>query len=277
VLKPHGVIYLMVYAPYGRTGISMLQEYCRTLGVGRSDREIADLRTAVAALPSQHPLHAELATSRDAWNTDALADALLNPRDQSYTVRELFDLFDRGNVRFERWYWQAPYLPACGTFAATPHASRVARLPPRDQYAAMELWRATIGAHSVVVAKDDAPDDTEVKVRFDDQRWSRFVPIRLPYTLCVEERLPEGAAAVLLNRSHQHRDLLLTITAPEKRMFDAIDGQRTIAEIAVRAGLESAADCSKTFFEQLWLYDQVVFDTSGEATASRESRTSSTR
>ena len=37
VLKPDGAIYLMVYAPYGRTGIYMLQEYCRTLGVGRSD------------------------------------------------------------------------------------------------------------------------------------------------------------------------------------------------------------------------------------------------
>jgi len=46
VLKPDGVLYLMVYAPYGRTGISMLQEYCRTLGVGRSDGEIADLRTS---------------------------------------------------------------------------------------------------------------------------------------------------------------------------------------------------------------------------------------
>jgi hypothetical protein len=72
---------------------------------------------------------------------------------------------------------------------------------------------------------------------------------------------------VLLNRSHQHRDLLLTITVPEKRMFDAIDGQRTIAEIAIRAGLESAADCAKGFFEKLWQYDQVVFDTVGGATS----------
>src|SRR4030095_6365314 len=98
VLKPDGVIYLMVYAPYGRTGIYMLQEYCRTLGVGRSDQDIADLRAAVAALPPQHPLHAELATSRDARNTHALADALLNPRDQSYSVNALFDLIEQGGM-----------------------------------------------------------------------------------------------------------------------------------------------------------------------------------
>jgi hypothetical protein len=150
------------------------------------------------------------ATSRDARNTHALADALLNPRDQSYSVHALFDLIERGGMRFERWYWQAPYLPECGAFAATPHANRVARLPPRGQYAALELWRGTMGAHSVVVSRDDRPEDTGVKVGFDDARWSGFVPIRVAYTLCVEERLPQGAAAVLLNRSHQHRDLLLT-------------------------------------------------------------------
>jgi len=124
-----------------------------------------------------------------------------------------------------------------------------------------------MGAHSVVLSRDDGPEDTGVKVSFDDARWSGFVPIRVAYTLCVEESLPQGAAAVLLNRSHQHRDLLLMVTAPEKRMFDAIDGQRTIAEIAVRAGLEHAADCAKRFFEKLWRYDQVVFDTVGGATS----------
>src|SRR4030095_13495854 len=130
VLKPDGVIYLMVYAPYGRTGIYMLQEYCRTLGVGRSDVDIADLRAAVAALPPQHPLHAELATSRDARNPHALADALLNPRDQSYSVHALFDLIERGGMRFERWYWQAPYLPECAGIAGKAHTPRAAASPP---------------------------------------------------------------------------------------------------------------------------------------------------
>ena len=36
VLSPEGAMHLMVYAPYGRTGIYMLQEYCRRLGIGTS-------------------------------------------------------------------------------------------------------------------------------------------------------------------------------------------------------------------------------------------------
>ena len=84
VLKSEGSMYLMVYAPYGRTGVYMLQDYCRRLGIGTSEREICDLMAVLKALPQQHPLAALLSGSRDAANPDALADALLNPRDRSY-------------------------------------------------------------------------------------------------------------------------------------------------------------------------------------------------
>ena len=83
---------------------------------------------------------------------DALADALLNPRDRSYSVPQLFDFIERNGLTFERWYRQAPYLPQCGAIAATPHATRLAALSEREQYAAMELWRGTLASHSVIVS-----------------------------------------------------------------------------------------------------------------------------
>ena len=42
-------MHLMVYAPYGRAGIYMLQEFCRRLGIGATDEGIQDL---IAALRS---------------------------------------------------------------------------------------------------------------------------------------------------------------------------------------------------------------------------------
>src|SRR5262249_17840177 len=126
VLKSDGAMYLMVYAPYGRTGVYMLQEYCRRLGIGSSEREIKDLVATLGALPQQHPLVTVLRGSRDAQNDAAMADALLNPRDRSYSVPQLFDYIDRNGMAFGRWYWQAPYLPQCGALAATPHAEHLA-------------------------------------------------------------------------------------------------------------------------------------------------------
>ena len=74
-----------------------------------------------------------------------------------------------------------------------------------------------------------------------------------------EERLPPGAAAVLINRTHTYTDLYLPIDAQEKNLFAAIDGERTIGEIARE---HVTSDTARAFFERLWWYDQVVFDAS---------------
>ncbi len=263
VLKPHGALYLMVYAPYGRAGVSMMQEYCRRLGIGSSDTDIRELTTTLGALPPRHPLAAALQTSRDGKDPHALADALLNPRDRAYSVPEVFGLIDRGGLTFERWYWQAPYLPQCGAIAGTPHASRLAALSEREQFAAMELWRGTMTAHSVVLRPGDG-ETASPQLAAD--RWAEHVPIRLPSTLCVQERLPPGAAAVLLNRSHPFPDLVLAIDAQEKRMFEAIDGRRRIADIMHDTLSDERR--ARVFLETLFEYDQVVFDRSHESARS---------
>ena len=36
-------MHVMVYAPYGRAGIAMMQDYCRLLGIGVRDDELRDL------------------------------------------------------------------------------------------------------------------------------------------------------------------------------------------------------------------------------------------
>jgi hypothetical protein len=71
--------------------------------------------------------------------------------------------------------------------------------------------------------------------------------------------LPSGAAAVLINRTHTYTDMYLPIDARQKEMFDAIDGARTLGWIAGRQGQR---DSARSFFEQLWWYDQAVFDAS---------------
>ena len=112
-------------------------------------------------------------------------------------------------------------------------------------------------AHSAIARRRDA--GSSPGIQFDDERWRSWVPIRLPLTVCIQERLPPGAAALLLNRSHRFHDLILVIDAREKRMFDVIDGRRSITEIVERAGGDAAWPAARTFFEKLWWYDQVVY------------------
>jgi hypothetical protein len=173
----------------------------------------------------------------------------------------LFDFVERNGLSLTRFYWQAAYLPQCGSIAKTPHAARLATLPEREQFIEMELWRGRMKHHTFLAHHRDS---NELKVSFDDERYLRYVPFRLPWTTCVQENLPLGTAGVLVNKAHQFPDLFLFVDAKEKEVYDAIDGHRTIGEIVDTVERSWQRD----FFQKLWWYDQVVFDTSKANAAS---------
>ena len=257
VLRPDGAMYLMVYAPYGRAGVAMFQEYCRLLGVDTSPQELRDLTETLRLLPQPHPL-VLMFRSRNALDEGGLIDVLLNPRDRTYSVPQLYDFLERNEMSFGRWYWQATYSVA-GAVARTPHAARLAALPERDRYKAIELWRGLINNHDFIAYRNDAPED-RLQVRFDDDRYLKYVPVRRAWTSCMQEQAPPGAAAILVNQTHMFPDIYLAVDALEKQIYDATDSQRTIGAI-----VESVPDSSpraRDFFEKLWQHDQVVFDTS---------------
>jgi SAM-dependent methyltransferase len=266
VLKRDGAMHLMVYALYGRCGIYMLQEACRRIGIRAADGEIPDLIRALGLLPPGHPLENLLRQAPDFRNEAALADALLHPQDRAYSVPQLFDFLDRGNLKFGRWAAQAPYCSRCGVLARIPQARRLQQLSLTDQYVTAELLRGTMIRHSVVAYRNDSAVRQEI--RFTGDAWLGYIPIRVPDTVCLEERMPPGVAASLINRTHTFKDLVVTIDADEKRLFDAIDGTRSIGMIAqttVAPGKTSPSDRARSFFEKLWWYDQIVFDASQTA------------
>jgi SAM-dependent methyltransferase len=264
VLEPDGAIHLMVYAAYGRAAIYMLQDYCRKLGIGHTDQEIQDLAVTLAALPPQHPLGYLLSESPDFQSKAGLADALLHPQDRAFSVPQLFDLITHCGLRFSRWVRQAPYLPQCGSLSSTPHAARLAALSPREQYAAVELFRGTMLRHSLIVHRDEHSGELP---HFIGDEWLAYVPIRLPESISVQKRVPQGAAGVLINQSHSDADLVLPVNAAELQLFEAIDGKRSIGKILQQSSAAGPSfyqqrELARVFFERIWQHDLVVFDIS---------------
>jgi SAM-dependent methyltransferase len=267
VLAPAGAMHLMIYAPYGRAGVYMLQDYCRRLRINASEADIHDLAASLRALPPDHPLVPLLRNSPDFGDAAAMADALLHPRDRAYSVPQLYEFLADADLEFGRWIRQAPYLSQCGAIATTPHAAKLAALSPHEQHAAIELFRGTMVRHSVVAYRSDRP--AQARVDFDGEEWLGYVPIRLPQTIAVRERLPAGASAVLINRDHRYTDLYLPVDAAQEQWIEAIDAQRTIAQIA---GSESDRARARDFFQTLWRWDQIVLDISKAQGASRPTR-----
>ena len=120
-----------------------------------------------------------------------MADALLHPLERAYTVDEVYAWLERCGLSFGRWIEQAPYLPQCGVVAKSPHAARLASLPPRLQHAAIELFRGTMVSHNFIAYRDDHAGENQ-PITFVGDGWRAYVPIALPWTVCVRERLPPG-------------------------------------------------------------------------------------
>ncbi len=261
VLASGGAMQLMVYARWGRTGVYVIQEYCRRLGITPETVEIEDLVATLRELPPGHPISHLLRSTPDFADPDALADALLNPRDRAYSVDEVLNLVESAGLQFVRWTRQAPYLPECGVISRLPHGPRMAALPIDQQYAAMELFRGTMTRHSFITEAESGG-----RLDFDGAAWRRYVPIRTASSISVQEQLPPGAAAALLNRAHTDRDLVLFATPAEKRMFDLVDGSRTAGEIS-----DATPGAGGEFFRKLWLSDLIVVDASDAGDNGRSS------
>ncbi len=266
VLHPLGAMQLMVYAPYGRAGIYMMQKYCSLLGIGPSESDLRNLSAMLKALPANHPIADLIRRSKGFWQPGEMADALLHPLDRAYSVPDVYAWLERCGMSFSRWMEQAPYSAHCGLVATSPHASRLASLPPPLHYAAIELLRGTMVSHSFIAYRDDYPGDSQ-PIAFSGEPFSGtqcrdYVPIRLPWTVCIRERTPPGSVAVLINRAHTFTDLILTVSHFEDRLLGAINGKRTLNDIVNLAGKGADERQALSFFERLWRYDQVVFDAS---------------
>ncbi len=259
VLARDGAMHIMVYAPYGRAGVYMMQDYCRLLGIGVRDEDLRDLGATIQALPVDHPISGIVKRAKDFARPDALADALLNPQDRAYSVPQLYDWLERCGLKFGRWYEQAPYLPQCGAIERSPHAARLAALPLRAQHTAVELLRGTMDRHSFIAYRDDREREAQ-PIGFEGEASCEFVPVRIPWTLTIKDRAPAGFSAVLINPSHMYPDLALLIDPAQERLFTAIDGERSVGEILNSAAGTMGDEEGRPFFKRLWEHDLIVFD-----------------
>jgi SAM-dependent methyltransferase len=260
LLNPQGAMHLMVYAPFGRSGIYMLQEFCRRTGIAANEAGLQQLLRVLSALPPEHPLTRLLREAADFRTETALADALLHPRDRAYSVPQLFELLTASGLAFGRWLRQAPYSVHCGALSGIAPALRLTTLPPATQFAAAELFRGTMTAHSVIAYRDDEPCPAAA-IGFADHAWLGYIPLRSADSVYVHERLPVGAVAVLANNGHATSDTALPINARERRLLEAIDGRHTIAALLSQQ-THASSDAVRGFIERLWWHDQVVFDAS---------------
>jgi hypothetical protein len=123
-----------------------------------------------------------------------------------------------------------------------------------------ELFRGNLRTHTVIACRDDRPVESHA-VRFTGSQWRRFKPIRNPGLEIDPGPFPGDGVARLSWAAHEDAAISLIVDETQARLFDAIDGSRSIEQIVEAAALRVADPerVAQTLFQALWRRDFVWF------------------
>ena len=267
VLAPGGVMHLMLYAPYGRTGVYMLQEFCRRLGIEADRRRNPGARhrpRRAAVRTSAGNAAARGARLSERGGARRCAAAPAGPR-----------LLGAGAVRVPRTV-RAAVRPV-GEAGALQPPLRPDGAPPADgapraasAHGPARRRRAVSGDDGLATASSCIATTTRGAAHERQLQRRRLAALRADSGA----RHHRGRGAVAPRRgggAHQpepqpHRHLSADRRARRSGSTTPIDGARTIGELAEEQGQRETAG---PFFQRLGWHDQVVFDASASEPISR--------
>ncbi|MFS3135832.1 class I SAM-dependent methyltransferase [Gluconacetobacter sacchari] len=234
VLAPGGGMGLMVYAPYGRTGVYMVQEALETLApLGEAPAErLGVARRVMAALPAtawlrQNGNFGDHLTGGDA----GLYDLLLNPRDRAYTVTDFLDLLDAAGLEASCLMEPARYDPAL--FLPNPKLrARVGELSRRERARVAEALTGNMATHVAYVVRKGAravpPDCCDPEA----------VPVmrEMPGAELARQIRPDGVLPFAFGT--------LTVPVPVpprmRAILPLVDGVRSVGALMAESGMDEA-------------------------------------
>jgi SAM-dependent methyltransferase len=248
-LEDDGVVYLMLYARYGRAGIYLAQELFRRLGLGQTPEDVAAVKSALGAFGPGHPVR-RCFTGPNDLNFDAgIVDTFLHPVDRAYTVTDCYELLESAGLVLQGWLNRYAYDPA-SRVAHPALRERFARLPEREAVAALELLDGAIATHSFYACRRER-DPAHYRIDFEGGAFLERVPVPRPGAKCAP-----GFDSVVLQEPSGSK---LTLRGRQAAAALRIDGRRTVRACYVESGgggLESpafVASLCREVFRPLWL------------------------
>jgi SAM-dependent methyltransferase len=248
VLVDDGVMVLMLYGQTVRTGVYMLQDAFRRMGIEQSRDGVAQVRRILSELPSRHYAQDYIRAASELKDDAAIVDTFLHPQDRAYTVPQLFELVEGCGLGFQNWLDNQPYWRNGRWGPDTAVAAAVDPLAPREHWAAVEMLRQDAGMHMFTARR---AGEQVAQVDFESAEWPHFVPHLAP-------GLHRRAAGLFERGGHE-----LHCSELEQFVLDGADGKRAIAEIIEVPALEEIPrdqrnEFARGYFEHLWKLGHVM-------------------
>ncbi len=248
VLRPEGTISVMVYGQYGRTGVYMLQEMFRLLGLGQTEQDVVAVKQALASLPKHHAIQDYIGRAPDLKYDAGLVDSFLHRQDRAYTVAQCLDFARQAGTTFMHWWENILYYPEGQLNVNHDFYRRVNALPEQSIWQFMELFNGTLGQHNFCVCHPARPTSS-YQINFGTGAFMDYVPILRCREVAPKADVPAGCIAVERKPRPAY-----TLSAPASALFRQIDGTKSVRECFAASGLDSKdpeSICRATF-QYLW-------------------------
>lgn len=226
-LAPGGGLGFMVYAPYGRSGVYPLQEAFAALYRGLApEARLRAAKAVVAGLPEGHPLRCNPNLGDHKESDAGFYDLLLHAQDRAFDVTALI-----GVMTAAGWHLSGFTMPGLYDLAriteAPEHLDALARM------AVAERLRGTIKTHvgyAVRASEARGPAGGSDRALVPHLKGVRAAELARAIAQGQGPRLAFGGVAARID--------LPKAAAP---LIAAVDGRRSLAEIAAVAGTDPVA------------------------------------
>lgn len=248
VLEPDGVIFVMLYAKYGRTGVYMLQDLFRMMGLGQGEQDLEVVKACLSTLKPDHQIQRYLRQSNDVDYDAGLVDTFLHRQDIPFTVQDCLRLTEDAGLAFQGWMENFFYYPEAQVPRDAPFYAHLDALPERLRWQAMELMHGFVSQHAFFVCRTDR-DPATYRIGFEADAFMQYVPVPR-WDLAVREA--PGGLLVLERAPYPP----LPLTRPQSLILRHTDGQRSIEDCVRQAGFKDPPEVVRRFcralFQDLW-------------------------
>ncbi len=247
VLRPNGVIAVMLYGKYSRTGVYMLQEMFQTLGLGQTEDDVATVKAVLGLIPQSHFVRDYLKRAKDTQYDAGLVDTFLHPQDRAYRVADCLEFVDAAGMKFMGWWDSMLYYPEGQIDTNHSLCRQINALPEAKIWQVMELFNGTLGQHAFFVCHPERPEAT-YKPDFNSDALMSYIPVARG---TVEE---DTADNFKVSRKPYATFSLQPVVA---QMYRQIDGKKTVSEcfdaanVSLPANYDKQSACSEVF-KYLW-------------------------
>lgn len=256
VLRPDGVLAIMLYALYGRTGVESMQGVFREMGLTQDEESLRMVKQAISVLPQTHPLRSYLAIAPDLEFDAGLVDTFLHGRDRAYSVDDCLELVGGAGLVFQDWLLNTSYYPPTLVNPDSEFYAAVDQLPRETMWSVMERVNTQNACHFFMATRADR-DPAGYRIDFSAANAGDYVPLfRLRSDVAGDEIFRPGWR--------------LRLSPTHLAFVREIDAERTIGEITARVAESGviAGDQSELesiglhLFEGLWRTDFVAINLS---------------